>query len=72
MVSRNAQLAVTRTKKEPRNPYFHHHYEEKLKAGKTKQQAIVCIMWKLVNVIYYLMKTKASYIIPEVSYHNAG
>ncbi|MNZ87257.1 Transposase IS116/IS110/IS902 family protein [compost metagenome] len=31
------QLAVTRTKKEPRNPYFHHYCEEWLKAGKTKQ-----------------------------------
>lgn len=66
------QLAVTRTKKEPRNPYFLQYYEEKLKAGKTKQQAIVCIMRKLVNIIHYLMKTKASYIIPEVSNYDAG
>lgn len=66
------QLAVSRTKKEPRNPYFHHYYEEKLKAGKTKQQAIVCIMRKLVNIIYYLMKSKAAYIIPEVSNQDAG
>lgn len=61
------QIAVTRTKKEPRNPYFYAYYEQKMKAGKTKQQAIVCIMRKLVNVIYYLMKTKAPYEIPAVS-----
>ncbi|WP_289356247.1 IS110 family transposase [Paenibacillus sp. S-12] len=60
------QIAVTRTKKEPRNPYFHAYYEQKMAAGKTKQQAIVCIMRKLVNVIYYLMKTRAVYTIPEV------
>jgi transposase len=61
------QIAVTRTKREPRNPYFHAYYEQKMAAGKTKQQAIVCIMRKLVNVIHYLMRTKAAYVIPEVS-----
>ncbi|MBP1988670.1 hypothetical protein J2Z66_000265 [Paenibacillus eucommiae] len=65
-------MAVTRTKKELRNPYFHQYYEQKLKAGKTKQQATVCIMRKLVNIIYYLMKTNAAYIIPEVSNQDAG
>jgi transposase len=60
------QIAVTRTKKEPRNPYFYTYYEQKMAAGKTKQQAIVCIMRKLVNVVYFLMKTKKSYEIPVV------
>lgn len=60
------QIAVTRTKKEPRNPYFYAYYEQKIAAGKTKQQAIVCIMRKLVNVIYKLMQTKAAYVIPVV------
>lgn len=66
------QIAVTRTKKEPRNPYFRAYYEQKMAAGKTKQQAIVCIMRKLVNVIHYLMRTKAAYVIPEVSMKQAG
>nr|WP_246054110.1 hypothetical protein [Paenibacillus anaericanus] len=66
------QIAVTRGKREPRNPYFYSYYEQRLVAGKTKQQAIVCIMRKLVNVIYYLLKTKAVYIIPEVSIKQAG
>jgi transposase len=66
------QIAVTRTKKEPRNPYFHAYLEQKMAAGKTKQQAIVCIMRKLVNVIHYLMRTKASYVIPIVSSQEAA
>ncbi|SDD64462.1 Transposase [Paenibacillus sp. UNCCL117] len=37
------QIAVTRTKKEPRNPYFYAYYEGRMAEGKTKQQAIVCI-----------------------------
>ncbi|WP_201319374.1 IS110 family transposase [Paenibacillus sp. EPM92] len=66
------QIAVTRTKKEPRNPYFHAYYEQRMAAGKTKQQAIVCIMRKLVNVIHYLMRTKAAYVIPVVSSNQAA
>lgn len=61
------QIAVTRTKKEPRNSYFYAYYESRIRAGKTKQQAIVCVMRKLVRVIYYLMKTKEKYEIPFVS-----
>ncbi len=66
------QIAVTRGKREPRNPYFYFYYEQKMAAGKTKQQAIVCIMRKLVNVIYCLMKTKAVYTIPEVPIKQAS
>ncbi|MCM3292503.1 IS110 family transposase [Paenibacillus sp. MER 180] len=66
------QIAVTRGKREPRNPYFYFYYEQKMATGKTKQQAIVCIMRKLVNVIYYLMKTKAVYTIPEVPIKQAS
>lgn len=66
------QIAVTRTKREPRNPYFFSYYEQKMAAGKTKQQAIVCIMRKLINVIYYLMKTKSEYVIPVVSSNEAA
>ncbi|MEK8129905.1 IS110 family transposase [Paenibacillus filicis] len=66
------QIAVTRTKKEPRNAYFHAYYEEKMAAGKTKQQAIVCIMRKLVNVVYCLMKTKTAYVMPKVPVKDAG
>ncbi|MFC5529508.1 IS110 family transposase [Cohnella yongneupensis] len=66
------QIAVTRTKREPRNSYFHAYYEQKLAAGKTKQQAIVCIMRKLVNIIHFLMRTKAAYVIPNVPNSHAG
>ncbi|CAM2776626.1 Resolvase/invertase-type recombinase catalytic domain-containing protein [Paenibacillus sediminis] len=58
------QIAVTRGKKEPRNPYFHHYYEQKLAAGKTKKQALVCIMRKLVNIIYGMMKDGTAYKAP--------
>ncbi|GED68500.1 IS110 family transposase [Brevibacillus reuszeri] len=66
------QLAVTRGKREPRNPYFYSYYEQKVAVGKTKKQAVVCIMRKLVNVIHYLMRTKAAYVIPPVPEKEAG
>lgn len=66
------QIAVTRTKKEPRNPYFYEYYQQKLVAGKTKKQAIVCIMRKLVNIIYKMMKEGSEYRIPALSVKVAG
>jgi len=66
------QIAVTRTKKEPRNPYFHSYYEQRISEGKTKQQAIICIMRKLVNIIYAMMKKKSAYIMPDAPIKQAG
>lgn len=66
------QIAVTRTKREPRNPYFHSYYEQKQSEGKTKQQAIICIMRKLVNIIYAMMKKKSAYSIPVAAIKQAG
>ncbi|MGO4548544.1 IS110 family transposase [Paenibacillus sp. 2TAB23] len=66
------QIAVTRTKKEPRNPHFHAYYEQRLAEGKTKQQAIVCIMRKLVNIIYAMMKNKSVYVMPTLPIQQAG
>lgn len=66
------QIAVTRTKKEPRNPYFYEYYQQKLAAGKTKKQAIVCIMRKLVNIVYKMMKEGSEYQIPALPEKAAG
>jgi transposase len=66
------QIAVTRTKKEPRNPYFHAYYEQRMTEGKTKQQAIICIMRKLVNIIYAMMKNKSAYVMPTILREQAG
>ncbi|CAH1059598.1 IS110 family transposase [Paenibacillus pseudetheri] len=66
------QILVTRTKKEPRNPYFHSYYEQKQTEGKTKQQAIICIMRKLVNIIYAMMKKKSAYIMLDAPIKQVG
>ncbi|QGQ93743.1 IS110 family transposase [Paenibacillus psychroresistens] len=61
------QIAVTRGKKEPRNPVLFAYYQNKIQTGKTKKQAIVCIMRKLVNIIFGMMKHKTPYIMQNLN-----
>ncbi|OKA31342.1 IS110 family transposase [Bacillus cereus] len=60
------QVQVAKGSKLPRNPVFHAYYQKKLKEGKTKGQALVCIMRRLVNIIYGMMKYKTAYELPIV------
>ncbi|PLR81428.1 IS110 family transposase [Bacillus canaveralius] len=60
------QVQVAKGSKLPRNPVFHAYYQRKLKEGKTKEQALVCIMRRLVNIIYGMMKYKTAYELPVV------
>ncbi len=50
----------------PRNPVFHEYYQRKVEEGKTKVQAIVCVMRRLVNIIYGMMKNKKAYKMPTL------
>jgi transposase len=58
------QLALSRRHKEPRNPIFLAYYHKKQSEGKTKGQAIVCIMRKLVNIVFKMLKNKTAYTLP--------
>lgn len=49
----------------PNNPIFYAYFQRKISEGKTKSQALVCIMRRLVNIIYGMMKNKAEYIAPK-------
>ncbi|KLA29058.1 IS110 family transposase [Bacillus cereus] len=60
------QVQVAKGRKLPRNPVFHAYYQKKLKEGKTKGQALVCIMRRLVNIVYGMMKYKTAYELPIV------
>ncbi|MEW9702968.1 IS110 family transposase, partial [Paenibacillus sp. SI92] len=59
------QLVVHRGTKTPRNPLFHEYFHRKLAEGKTKKQAIICIMRRLVNIVYGILKSKTVYRLPE-------
>lgn len=50
----------------PVNPIFAEYYKKKISDGKTKKQAIKCVMRRLVNIIYRMMKTGKGYEIPDI------
>lgn len=52
----------------PRNPIFYDYFKRKISEGKTKPQALVCVMRRLVNIIYGMMKNKTEYREPEVPF----
>lgn len=45
---------------------FYAYYQRKLREGKTKGQALVCIIRRLVNIIYGMMKNKTAYKLPII------
>jgi transposase len=45
----------------PRHPVFREYFEMKVKEGKNKPQALVCVARRLVRIIYGMMKTKTEY-----------
>ena len=60
------QVQVAKGSKLPRNAVFYAYYQRKLKEGKTKGQALVCIMRRLVNIIYGMMKHRTAYELPII------
>lgn len=59
------QIQVSK-KGTPRNPVFLEYYKRKVSEGKTKIQALVCVMRRLNNIIYGMMKNKTEYVLPNV------
>ena len=49
----------------PVNQYFYDYYRKKISEGKTKKQSIKCVMRKLVNIIYKMMRDKSEYREPQ-------
>ncbi len=60
------QIQVAKGSGLPRNPVFLAYYKRKLAENKTKVQALVCIMRRLVNIIYGMLKNKTEYIRPTL------
>lgn len=58
------QIQVAKGSKLPRNPVFLEYYKKKISEGKTKIQSLVCLMRRLVNILYGMMKNKRAYEMP--------
>ena len=50
----------------PVNKIFQEYYKKKLSEGKTKKQSLKCVMRRLCNIIYFMMKNKSEYIEPNI------
>jgi len=44
-----------------KTPVFREYFEQKVKEGKNKPQALVCVARRLVRIIYGMMKTRTEY-----------
>lgn len=60
------QVQTARTSKKPLNPLFYAYYEKRLSEGKKKKQAIICIMRRLVTILYSMMQNKSEYRVPPM------
>ena len=58
-------ICTGRTGNTPTNPIFKEYYYKKIKEGKTKHQAIVCIMRRTCNIVYGILKNDTEYIPPK-------
>ena len=65
------QINKGRNKDKPVNPLFLQYYEKKIAQGKTKHQATVAVMRRLVNIVYGMLKNKAEYVHPVLSKEKA-
>ena len=45
----------------PRNPAFREYFLKKLKEGKSKPEALICIARRLVNIVYGMLKNHTEY-----------
>jgi hypothetical protein len=56
-----SMVTVSAHSGKPYQPVFREYFLRKISEGKTKSQALVCIMRRLVNIVYGMMKNKTAY-----------
>lgn len=66
------QVQVSKGSKTPRNPILYEYYQRKVSEGKTKTQGLMCVMRRLVNIIFGMMKNKTEYRMEYLSKKNAS
>ena len=59
------QMIQISTNGTPRNKVFREYYLKRVAEGKNKQQALICIARRLVNIVYGMLKNHTEYREPE-------
>ena len=60
------QITVQPRTRRPANPAAREYFLRKVSEGKTKRSALVCVMRRLVSVIYAMMRDKTAYRVQAV------
>lgn len=55
------QLLQVSPSGKPRHPVFHEYFHRKVKEGKTRPQAMVSVMRRVLRIVYGMMRTKTEY-----------
>lgn len=63
-------LALTQIRKDM-NPIMYEYYQNKIKEGRKKKQAMVYVERRLVNIVFSIMKNKTPYRQPELENESA-
>jgi len=58
-------LLTGRYKDKPFNAIFLDYYNKKISEGKTKHQAIICVMRRITNILYTMLKNNVEYVHPK-------
>lgn len=58
-------ISAGRNKDNPVNSIFLEYYHKKVNSGKTKHQALVCVMRRIINIIYVMLKNNTEYVHPQ-------
>jgi transposase len=59
------QMIQISTNGTPRNKVFREYYLKRVAEGKNKQQALICIARRLVNIVYGMLKNHTAYREPD-------
>jgi Transposase and inactivated derivatives len=57
-------ICPSKTKLTPHNAIFIEYFNKKVSEGKTRKQALVCVMRRLINIIYGILKNNTEYYHP--------
>ena len=58
-------LLTGKNKDTPFNAIFLEYYYKKCNSGKTKHQAIICVMRRIINILYFILKNDTEYKHPS-------
>ena len=57
-------MSTGKNKDTPTNAIFLDYYKRKISEGKNNKQALTCVMRRLINIIYRMLKDNSEFYVP--------